>query len=898
MSRSPSTATPTASPHRGAAGPVPIGRASPFREAVGPADDVFEREADRVADAVLSGGMQYARNAGGWSAAQRREQPVIRRAPAGQADAAPSRSAEVTAPTPAPTALPTTKPSPAPAAMTQEKDEADTPTAAAGGARIVADGVTPGPGQMKKSAFMTALRTNICANVDAALAGTGRDSQGCPWIDHWLGYYQERSAAELERALRRYAPEAASASEAGDYIRFVAARVRKSAQRWAKTGELTDLPQDMPDATSGGGLLAGFGGMFFKARAGGARPADAVSVQRQLGAGESLPGGLRMRMEGAFGTSFGGVRLHTDTTAARLSNALNARAFAIGPHVAFAGGEFQPGTLVGDALIAHELAHVVQQGQVTPAAQDQHPDTSGTGASSEALEHDADRSTAGAATTLWGAGSFSELRRQARPRMRSGLSLQRCASNQKAVAGPQVKVKMTPAQEREEAISGASERLREVNKWVSFQQKAQHVPDIKGVSKLDKDQAGNVATAIDLLTKVSGLSGAKALDALRPKLKEVLDQTKAARPGKDADPKMDAMLGTLALNKAITASNEVDELVAKISQSVDLTGIKKDTDAIATALAGAQSNRGTLEDALDVIGKRVTSINAQIRDIQSRDTDTPKAMERILFVLRSFLALNAPDRVKPPTDAEIKAFTSGPHGNLDHDFSVVFGEGKVVHGFDAFLLYADLIEKQLAFRAKMAAAKVDASPIPTQGNAEDYFKSLKSKKNGEVFSAYEAYAGAFFFHGQVATLDDMNVTDVSELYHSALSIFGVRRLVCTGYAMLGAHLLRKAGATLKEFVVAVRATDEDITSDKIDEGHALAHISRDGKDGWVSNDSIVSSEEGGIGPNAVAWVKSKAPLHKATGSTIIGANERLRSMLGELARNLPKRPANGTPKSK
>lgn len=888
MSRSPSTATPTASPHRGAAGPVPIGRTSPFREAVGPADDVLEREADRVADAVLSGGMQHAVRAGGWAAAQRRDEAVIRRAPAERAEVAPSRGAEAPAPTPAATPSPTTKPSPAPAAMTQEKDEADAPTAAAGGARIVADGVTPGPGQMKKSAFMTALRTDICTNVDAGLAGTGRDSQGCPWIDHWLGYYQERSAAELERALRRYAPEAASASEAGDYIRFVAARVRKSAQRWAKTGEITDLPQDMPDATPGGGLLAGFGGMFFKARAGGARPADAASVQRQLGAGESLPGGLRMRMEGAFGTSFGGVRLHTDTTAARLSNTLNARAFAIGPHVAFAGGEFQPGTLVGDALIAHELAHVVQQGHAHAAAVPLHKEYEGdTGGErpggSNALEHDADVSAAHVTASLWGGGPT----RSARPRLNSGLRLQRCASSPK-VATPGAKVKLTIREECDASIADAGKRLREVDKWASLEQKKQNVPGIEGVIKLDKEQATNVEQAIQLLTKANGLFATQAANALPGKLDEVVAAVRSA--GKlrissgGGDPLNDLesnQARTLGLIQASNALDEAIEMVTKLGQTLKVTEISKHVAAIASMLDAIKADPSSVSDHVRDIEKESKAAKQALTDARRLLDKTPPALKRIVFVLRSFLALNAPGRVAAPTAAEIKAFTDTPHGGIGDDFSIVFGEGMALRGFDVFAGYADVLEHQIAVRAQMAAAKVEAaSPVPTQGNAEDYFKSLKGKGNDELITAYQAYAAGYFYHRGVDKFGDMKVSGVAELYTRPLSIYGLRPLVCTGYAMLGAHLLELAGAKLKKFVVAVLATEDDIVNDRIGVGHALAHLTRKGQDLWVTNATIEASKADA--QKTIGWDPKDKTMREATGPTVPEANARLEQALGEL----------------
>ena len=53
--------------------------------------------------------------------------------------------------------------------------------------------------------------------------------------------------------------------------------------------------------------------------------------------------------------------MHTDSTRTTLNHAVSARAFATGTDVYFAQGEYKPGTADGDKLIAHELAHVVQQ---------------------------------------------------------------------------------------------------------------------------------------------------------------------------------------------------------------------------------------------------------------------------------------------------------------------------------------------------------------------------------------------------------------------------------------------------------------------------------------------------------------------------------------------------------
>jgi hypothetical protein len=63
------------------------------------------------------------------------------------------------------------------------------------------------------------------------------------------------------------------------------------------------------------------------------------------------------------------VRIHADERAARAAEALGARAFTVGSHLVFGRGEYAPGTGDGRKLIAHELAHAVQQGGMPVALQ-------------------------------------------------------------------------------------------------------------------------------------------------------------------------------------------------------------------------------------------------------------------------------------------------------------------------------------------------------------------------------------------------------------------------------------------------------------------------------------------------------------------------------------------------
>ena len=78
--------------------------------------------------------------------------------------------------------------------------------------------------------------------------------------------------------------------------------------------------------------------------------------------GRPLPIATRRFLEPRFGTDFRQVRIHTDDAADRAARSINARAFALGPHIAFRAGQYSPETRAGRLLLSHELTHVLQQG--------------------------------------------------------------------------------------------------------------------------------------------------------------------------------------------------------------------------------------------------------------------------------------------------------------------------------------------------------------------------------------------------------------------------------------------------------------------------------------------------------------------------------------------------------
>ena len=78
--------------------------------------------------------------------------------------------------------------------------------------------------------------------------------------------------------------------------------------------------------------------------------------------GKTLPDNLRNFFEPRFGSDFSDVRIHTDSAAAKSAQSINALAYTSRNDIVFNENQFSPETQSGKKLIAHELTHVLQQG--------------------------------------------------------------------------------------------------------------------------------------------------------------------------------------------------------------------------------------------------------------------------------------------------------------------------------------------------------------------------------------------------------------------------------------------------------------------------------------------------------------------------------------------------------
>jgi hypothetical protein len=88
--------------------------------------------------------------------------------------------------------------------------------------------------------------------------------------------------------------------------------------------------------------------------------ATAFGFLDEVRGGERLPAELARRLGEELGADLSDVRVHTGDHAARTAAALRARAVTVGPDIYFAAGAYDPASEAGIELIAHEVAHVVQ----------------------------------------------------------------------------------------------------------------------------------------------------------------------------------------------------------------------------------------------------------------------------------------------------------------------------------------------------------------------------------------------------------------------------------------------------------------------------------------------------------------------------------------------------------
>ena len=114
--------------------------------------------------------------------------------------------------------------------------------------------------------------------------------------------------------------------------------------------------------------------------------ADAVAGASSS-SGDGLPTTVMRKFESSLGTDLSGVRVHTGAASQEAAGAVGARAYTQGQDIHFGAGQYDPSSGSGQQLLAHEVAHTVQQRGGTPTRQNKLEVSS----PNDGAEHEADR---------------------------------------------------------------------------------------------------------------------------------------------------------------------------------------------------------------------------------------------------------------------------------------------------------------------------------------------------------------------------------------------------------------------------------------------------------------------------------------------------------------------------
>ena len=125
------------------------------------------------------------------------------------------------------------------------------------------------------------------------------------------------------------------------------------ADRFAE-GVMTDLSQRPMSLQRSSRGVDELGGTFV--------PHHLESRIRSAGGGHALPGAVQRAAQERSGRDLSSVRVHSGSDAADMSASLQATAFTVGSNVFLGADAARPGTAAGNAVLGHELGHVVQQG--------------------------------------------------------------------------------------------------------------------------------------------------------------------------------------------------------------------------------------------------------------------------------------------------------------------------------------------------------------------------------------------------------------------------------------------------------------------------------------------------------------------------------------------------------
>ncbi len=218
-------------------------------------------------------------------------------------------------------------------------------------------------------------------------------------------------------------------------------------------------------------------------------------------------------MESRFGQDFGGVRVRYDAEADDAARMLNAKAYTLGQTIVFGRGRYKPATTEGGLLLAHELAHVVQQRLGSASVQRKIVDQAG-----DEIKIDLKGVKPGDSVTL----SFP-----------AGASAVVCADTAKII----------------NAMVKTPSGITAVNNWVTMKSSVRLIY----TDKMLKDDDRN---PIHGLSDSHSTSGTTVIKVSTASLPDIVDSTGEKRPDRYKQLKGAQLLGAIGVHESVHQSPE------------------------------------------------------------------------------------------------------------------------------------------------------------------------------------------------------------------------------------------------------------------------------------------------------------------------------------------------------
>lgn len=150
--------------------------------------------------------------------------------------------------------------------------------------------------------------------------------------------------------------------KAGNFMDWVGEGAGKVAAGADKAAEIGGKLTEAGHKLEQNGLKL-FGKVYRKGRAGTgvATKSENTAGDQYIDAPQRLDYAVTMQMERFLGANFRGVKIHTGKSADVITRRYEAEAVTIKDHIFFAPGRYNPSSIEGQKLIAHELTHVKQR---------------------------------------------------------------------------------------------------------------------------------------------------------------------------------------------------------------------------------------------------------------------------------------------------------------------------------------------------------------------------------------------------------------------------------------------------------------------------------------------------------------------------------------------------------